>query len=506
MRKTNNKKTAIIIGAGPAGLTAAYELITKTDIKPVIFEMLPQVGGIARTVDYKGNKMDLGGHRFFSKSEMIMKWWLDVMPLTSTKDSSGNLGCTDDTNVMLIRNRVSRILFSGRFFSYPLRFDHKTFSNLGLKKVFKILVSYLKAKALPIQHEESIEDFFINRFGRKLYDIFFKDYTEKVWGVSCRKMRPEWGESRVKGLSLFSVLEHALNRWFSGNKTADILQKKTERSLIEKFLYPKLGSGQLWQKVADKIKDKGGDIFLNHRAVKIDLDHDRVYSITFDHLEHKQVVKEGDYFISTIPVRDLIAGMNGGVSALASEIAEQLAYRDFVCVGMLVKKLNIKSGKKGSNHDLIADNWIYIQEKDICLSRIQIFNNWSPYMVKDKDTVWLGLEYFCQKGDEIWNMAEKELIELALKELSLIGFIDKNDFLDANIVKIEKAYPVYCGGYDNFNLIKDFTDKIENLFLVGRNGMHRYYNMDYAMLSAIEAVKNISENKKCKDNLWQLSV
>ncbi|MBU4304437.1 MAG: NAD(P)/FAD-dependent oxidoreductase [Candidatus Omnitrophica bacterium] len=504
MREKNNKKTAVVIGAGPAGLTAAYELLMKTDVKPVVYEMLSQVGGIARTIDYKSNKMDLGGHRFFSKSESIMEWWLDIMPLASANNSSN---VPTDKNVMLIRDRISRILFSGKLFNYPLRFDSETFSGLGLKKISKIILSCLRAKAFPIQHERSLEDFFINRFGRELYDIFFKNYTEKVWGVSCKKMRPDWGECRVKGLTLFSVLEHAFTKCFGADKKGDVLQKKIKTSLIEKFLYPKLGSGQLWQKVADLIEEKGGSIFLNYKAVKVNYDNSRVHSITFDSVERKQsVVEEGDYFISSIPVRDLIASMNGGVSASVREVAEELIYRDFICVGILLKKLNIKNKEKGSNDNLISDNWIYIQEKNVSVGRIQIFNNWSPYMVKDKDTVWLGLEYFCRKGDKIWNMPENEMVEFALNELSLIGFIDKDDFLDAKIVKIEKAYPIHSGGYDNFHLIKNFTDKIENLFLVGRNGMHRYYNMDYAMLSAMEAVKNISENKKCKDNLWQLTL
>lgn len=498
----SDKKIAIIIGAGPAGLTAAYELLDRTDIVPKVFEQTAEIGGISKTVEYKGNRIDLGGHRFFSKSDRVMTWWLNLLPLQGMPDPDP--GTAD--RVMLVRRRLSRILFRRRFFSYPLTLSSETLCNLGVFRIVRIGLSYLKARLLPIKEEKSLEDFFINRFGRELYQTFFKGYTEKVWGVSCERIKPEWGAQRVKGLSIGKAVLQAL-RWRS-TPVGDVAQKQTETSMIENFLYPKFGPGQMWETAAEAVESRGGEIRLRSEVVGIEAEGDRIVAIRVRGGETGQIERHaGDYFFSTMPVSNLIAALGDGVPKPVQEAAAGLRYRDFITVGLLLKTLGIK-GQKGvtGSTSLIPDTWIYVQEPEVRLGRIQIFNNWSPYLVNDPNTVWLGLEYFCTAGDDLWNMDEEAMIQFAVGELASIDMIDPADVLDATVLRMPKAYPAYWGSYEHFDLVREYTDRFPNLFLIGRNGMHRYNNADHSMLTAMTAVDNIIVGRTDKANIWQVNV
>lgn len=519
------KEVAIIIGAGPAGLTVAYELIKRSNIKPIVIEATENIGGIAKTVNYKGNRIDIGGHRFFSKSDRVMDWWQNIMPLQSAPsrdelelnityqnktrqikltNSGANPEKTD--SVMLIRNRLSRIFFLRKFFNYPITLDLSTILNLGLFRMIRIGISYLKVRILPIKIEKSLEDFFINRFGKELYKTFFKDYTEKVWGVPCTEIEPEWGAQRIKGLSITKALLHAAKKIFSFKRS--IAQKEVETSLIENFLYPKLGPGQMWEEVARIVKDGGGEIYMSSKVSSINQEGQKIISIkAINETNGEEKTFYGNYFFSTMPVKDLILSFNGAVPAEVKSTAEGLMYRDFITVGLLLNKLKIKNQTKFKTvNSLIPDNWIYIQESDVKVGRLQIFNNWSPYMVKDKNTAWVGMEYFCNEGDEIWSLSESEMKKLGANELEKIGIIDSRDIIDSVVIKVPKTYPAYFGSYNKFHLIKEYVDKIENLFLIGRNGMHRYNNQDHSMLTAMVAVDNIINGVKDKSNIWDVNV
>ena len=515
--KINNGK-AIIIGAGPAGLTAAHELLCKTDIKPVVYEIAHEIGGISKTVNYKGNRIDIGGHRFFSKSDRVMRWWLEKLPLQGAPAKDDLLlgrevvlsplpGAPDPqktNDVFLARNRVSRIFFLRKFFDYPVSLTPATFANLGFSRVLKIFSSYARARLHPVRPEKSLEDFFVNRFGSELYRLFFKDYTKKVWGVSCSQIPPEWGAQRVKGLSITKTLLHAINAL--ANKSRDLDQKDTETSLIERFLYPKHGPGQMWEKVAADIERMGGEIHLGHRVKGLTLDGDRITGVTIQGPGGTTVENEADYFFSTMPVKDLVGAINGSVPQEVRDIAAGLVYRDFITVGLLLKKLKIRNRTKiKTPNGIVPDNWIYIQERDVKLGRLQIFNNWSPYMVKDEETVWIGLEYFCNEGDALWRMPDRDFAGFAIDELAKIDIIEKQDVLDHVVIRVPKTYPAYFGSYDRFDRIRAFTDRIENLFLIGRNGMHRYNNMDHSMLSAMRAVENIIDGIRTKENIWAVN-
>lgn len=515
-----HQKTAIIIGAGPAGLTAAYELLERTNIKPIVFEKTDDVGGIAKTVNYRGNRIDIGGHRFFSKSDRVMNWWQNILPLEKTKGDQIEITYHHDkktintieeqgidpekTNkVMLIRSRLSRILFEGKFYDYPISLNLNTIRNLGLIRLVKIGLSYGWARFFPITNERSLEDFFINRFGRELYETFFKDYTEKVWGVPCEEISAEWGAQRVKGLSVSKAIIDAIKKIFQ--KTNTISQKNTETSLIQLFLYPKLGPGQMWQEVANIIRSKGGKIYFHHEVVGLTKEGNRLSDITVKNTATNQSqTVSGDYFFSTMPVKELLDRMTGQVPEGARNIAHQLEYRDFITVGLLLKKLRLKNNRD-KQEDLIRDNWIYIQEKDVKVGRLQIFNNWSPYLVKNPATVWIGLEYFCKEGDTLWNLTNHRMIALAKHEMEKIKIIDQQDVLDATVIRMPKTYPSYFGAYKKFHHIRTFTDTVENLFLIGRNGMHHYNNQDHSMLTAMTAVENINNNVYTKDNIWQVN-
>jgi protoporphyrinogen oxidase len=515
---------AIIIGAGPAGLTAAYELVTRTHIKPIIIESTNDIGGISKTIVHNGNRMDIGGHRFFSKSDKVMKWWQVILPIqgydskddilkdvyyqkkqTRVKLSPNGPDPEKTDQVMLIRNRLSRIFFLKKFFDYPIRLNVKTIFNLGIFRIAKIAWTYVWVQIFPVKNVNSLEDFFISRFGKELYKTFFKDYTEKVWGVPCKEIAADWGAQRIKELSISRALLHALRSVFK--KENSINQKNTDTSLIEQFMYPKLGPGQMWETVARIVEEKGGMIIKNSEVVELNITENQVNELSYlNHTTNIKSVVRGDYYFSTMPVKDLMNAMGNKVPTMVKKISDGLQYRDFITVGLLLNKLNIKNETKISTlHNLVPDSWIYIQERKVKVGRLQIYNNWSPYMVADIEKVWIGLEYFCNQGDELWKMKNDEFIQFAINELHSIDIIDKNDVIDSIIIRMPKTYPAYFGTYSQFNVIRDFTDRIDNLFLIGRNGMHKYNNQDHSMLTAITVVDNILSGEKTKNNIWNIN-
>ena len=528
------KKVAVIAGAGPAGLTAALELLRTTDVMPVIFEAEDVIGGISRTARYNGNRMDIGGHRFFSKSDTVMDWWQGILPLqgVASKDdiaigrkvplTEGGPDPEKTDYVMLCRSRLSRILFLRKLFNYPISLNGDTIRNLGLWRMMKIGMSYIKVQLLPARKENSLEDFMINRFGVELYRTFFRDYTEKVWGVPCSKISPDWGGQRIKGLSITKTVVHAVKQIFAGKKAegaadgaseADIRQKDTETSLIGQFLYPKFGPGQLWETVAEKVQEMGGKIHMNAKVVGVNRDGTgtRVESVVVDYGRYTETVP-CDYFLSTMPVKELVAAMDNEKNPVPAEVrrvSDGLVYRDFITVGLLLDKLEIKNpakpGTPESKLKFVADNWIYVQESDVKLGRIQIFNNWSPYLVADPEKVWIGLEYFAAEGDEMWRMPDKDFIKFAIAELDKIDVARLEDVCDSVVFHIKKAYPAYFGTYGEFDKVRGYLDPIDNLFLMGRNGMHKYNNMDHSMLAAMEVVKCIREGSSDKTALWSVN-
>jgi protoporphyrinogen oxidase len=510
---------AIIIGAGPAGLTAAYEMLHQTDIQPVIFEMTDAIGGISKTVNYKGNRIDIGGHRFFSKSDKVMDWWRHILPLQGAPTREDRLlgrdvplsqipGAPDPEQtdrVMLNRTRLSRVLFERLFYDYPISLSVRTVSNLGLMRTAKIGASYLKAQAAPIRTERSLEDFLINRFGKELYLTFFRDFTEKVWGVPPTKINPEWGSQRVKGLSIKKAMLDAFKSLFA--KSSSIDQKNVETSLIKRFMYPKLGPGQMWEEVAGIVTEKQGQIHHRQNVVGLRAEKNRIVEVSVQDTETgHRTTHPADYVFSTMPVRELVQALEPSVPPEVRRLADGLIYRDFITVGLLAKRLKIPNSTKiKTRNNLIPDNWIYVQESDVKVGRLQIFNNWSPYMVKDEDTVWMGLEYFCNQTDPFWTIPDADLRALAVAELDKMGLIDPPDVLDSVVIRVPYTYPAYFGTYDRFDEIRGFLDTFENLFLVGRNGMHRYNNQDHSMLTAMTAVENIIQGRTDKANIWAVN-
>ena len=505
-------KTCIIIGAGPAGLTAAYELLKhkEADIHPIILEASNEIGGISKTVEYKGNRIDIGGHRFFSKSQEVEDLWHEVMPLQGapSKDDiileravptveNGPDPEKEDV-VLLTRNRKSRILYLHKFFDYPISMRLSTIHNMGFRRTWRAGWGYI-ASSIHKRKENSLADFYINRFGKPLYQMFFEDYTTKVWGRNPSEISPDWGAQRVKGLSLMKLLGSALLKPFKRKKN------NTETSLIEQFEYPKKGPGQLYETMAERIKEMGGEIRMNQEVVKINLENGVVKSLlTKDGNEIS-----GDYFVSSMPIKDLYAAFGEeNVPEEAYKVASGLVYRDFITVGLLVKKLLLKNETKIKTvSNIVPDTWIYVQEREVKLGRLQIFNNWSPYMVKDlENTVWIGMEYFANEGDELWNMPEEDFKKFAIDELASIDVIDKEDVLDATEIKVKKAYPAYFDTYKDIDKVREHLNTITNLYCVGRNGQHRYNNMDHSMLTAMDAVKSmIDPSSFKKEDIWNVN-
>jgi protoporphyrinogen oxidase len=522
------QRTAIIIGAGPAGLTAALELLRRSGktpegapaIRPIVLEADDSVGGISRTVRYKGNRMDIGGHRFFSKSDRVMQWWLDLMPIAdegaghaviSYQNRHRSLKAlhvhtepeADLELVMLVRPRRSRIYFLRRFFDYPITLTADTLSKLGLRRTVRVGTSYVKSRLHQRRPEKSLEDFLINRFGRQLYLTFFKSYTEKVWGVRCDQISAEWGAQRIKGLSLTRAVTHFLKRAvIIRPKGSDLAQKHTETSLIEQFLYPMHGPGQLWEHVADLICQQGGEVLTGWRVDRIETDGaHRVVAVEAQNRQGERRRFNADFCFSTMPVVELVRGLDQTPPANVREVVDGLMYRDFITVGLLVDRLLVTE-PDGSP---LKDTWIYVQEPDVLIGRLQIFNNWSPHMVADPAKFWIGLEYFCSQTDKLWQMPDAELIEFATRELAKIGIIDAADVRDGHVVRVPKTYPAYFGTYDRFDEVRAWLDPFANLFLIGRNGMHKYNNQDHSMLTAMTAVDNILAGITDKSALWEIN-
>lgn len=491
---SGKKKVAVIAGAGPAGLTAALELLRQTDVKPVVLEASDSVGGISRTVNRNGNRMDIGGHRFFSKDDSVTRWWNEMMPVQKHPELNPDGPDPEKTDrVMLVRPRISRIFFLRKFFDYPLSLKFETFRNMGFVRVVRAAAGYL-ASTLHKLPEDSLENFYINRFGRPLYEMFFEGYTEKVWGVHPSKLGADWGSQRVKGLSVGAVLADMLKKALGRKKAG----AKVETSLIEQFIYPKFGPGQLWETVRDELVKAGGEVLMNREVIAVSVGAEGVSSVRVKTPDGGEESYDCDYFLSTMPLKDLVASIEGvKVPEDVRKAALTLPYRDFITVGLCLKKMLID----------VPDTWIYIQERDVNIGRLQVFNNWSPYLVADgKNTVWIGLEYFCTEGDRLWSMEDGEFIEMAVKELERIGLIDSEDVLDSCRIKVKKAYPAYYGSYSEIGKIRGFLDGIENLFCLGRNGQHRYNNMDHSMLTAFECVKLIkSGNIHDKSGVWNVN-
>jgi protoporphyrinogen oxidase len=540
----NQKKVAIIAGAGPAGLTAAYELLKRTDIHPIVCESTDAIGGIAQTYNYKGNRIDIGGHRFFSKSQRVMDWWFNVLPLqgapaadTEIKGheidypTNAELDARDERRehshlasrlspeatkrrapdpeqedeVMLQRPRLSRIFYKRHFFPYPIGITLTVAKRLGLWNTFLIGMSYIKRQIFPIKDETYLDAFYRNRFGDRLYKTFFEAYTEKVWGVPCSQIRADWGAQRVKGLSLKRAVAHAIKDLFSSDfKKA---QEERETSLITRFYYPKYGPGQMWEEVAGKVTQLGGEVRMKTRVSGVKLKDGKVIAATLENADTGDTEEVAcDYVFSTMPIKHLVGMMHPRPPDSVVEVAEGLHYRDFLTVGLLLKKLHVQEkGKPLATN--VPDNWIYIQEGDVRVGRVQVFNNWSPYLVKDwKNSVWIGLEYFVNEGGDLWIKPDQELIDLGIHEMEKIGLCKREDLLDACVLRMPKAYPAYWGSYTNLHVVEEYMNTIPNLFLIGRNGMHRYNNQDHSMLTAMTAVDNIIAGRTDKSNLWEINL
>lgn len=507
------KKNIVIIGAGPAGLSAAYEILNNSnDYNVLILEKTDAIGGISKTVCHNGNRMDIGGHRFFSKDENIVKWWLEMLPMQNKQSIDDILLNNEkflpthganpekEDEVFLKRRRVSRIFYNNKFFDYPIKMQLKTFKNLGLSTTLCAGFSYLYS-VIRKRKENSLEDFYINRFGKKLYSMFFENYTEKLWGRHPKEISPQWGKQRVKGLSILAILKDIFYKVFP------LFNHKVETSLIEEFIYPKFGPGQLYETIARKIEEMEGKILFNSKVTKLNYDEDKIKSLVYLQ-DNKEYEIEADYIISSMPIKDLIEAFNKIPNELKT-IAKNLPYRDFITIGILVNKLNLKNETNIKTfNDIIPDCWIYVQDSNVKLGRIQVFNNWSPYLIKDfKNTCWIGLEYFCKENDDFWNMEEKERIDFVSKELINMKIINsKNEILDYHIEKVEKAYPAYFDSYNEIDKIKAFIDLIPNLYCVGRNGQHRYNNMDHSIKTGFIAADDIINNKNNKKNIWNVNI
>lgn len=506
------EKIAIIIGAGPAGLSCAYNFLTKTDdVLPVVLEELDVVGGISRTVRYNGNRIDLGGHRLFSKNQEILDFWEKILPLQGEPPiddkilgrkitiAKGGPDPDKTDKVMLKRKRVSRIYYLRKFFDYPISLKISTILNMGLGRTFRAGISYIKSCFVK-REEKNLEDFMINRFGTVLYKMFFEKYTQKVWGLHPKDISKEWGEQRIKGLSLTKAVLNALL-----SPLNLISKSRKETSLIEEYFYPKYGCGQLWEFMADEIGRMGGEIHLNTKVLGFDWDGMNIKSV-FAQENGVEKTFEGNFYISSMPIKDLVAGLGDNVPSDVKSIARQLPYRDYNLVGLYCNKINLKNNTKiPTINNICPDSWIYIQEDDITAGRLQIMNNWSPYCVKDfKNKVFISLEYFCNEGDELWNTPDDKMIEFGISELEKLNVIKKEDVSDSVRVKVKKAYPAYFGVYKDFDIVKDYISKIPNLYCIGRNGQHKYNNMDHSMLSGIEVVNVIKDNLD-KDILWAVN-
>ncbi len=496
----------VIIGAGPSGLTAGLELIKK-GCQVTILEATDTIGGISRTIRHHGQRIDIGGHRFFSKDDRVMEWWNDILPYQGapSKDDKklgreartvpGGPDPEKTDEVFLIRHRVSRIYYKGKFFDYPISFKPQTFLNMGFGTSFAAGRSYLAScmRKLP---EDSLENFYINRFGRKLYSMFFEGYTTKVWGRTPAEISADWGAQRVKGVSVAALIKNVLQKLVPGKN------KDVETSLIEEFYYPKYGPGQLWDTVAKRFVEAGGKLLMSKEVCAMECDGNRITAVVCNDGSHYPA----DAVFSSMPLSQLVPALGNAPADIAA-IAEGLPYRDFVTVGLLVDRLKLKNGTKiPTLGNIVPDCWIYVQDTGVKMGRIQIFNNWSPYMLEDPEhAVWIGLEYFCQEGDSFWNMSEEEAVKLGVAELQKIGVLAKDaHIIDFCRAKIKKAYPAYFDTYNRIDELTAYLDGFDNLYCVGRNGQHRYNNMDHSMVTAFTAIDCL-EGKADKAALWNVN-
>ena len=506
------KKRIVIIGGGPAGLSTAYELLkADCNIEPVIVEMEDCVGGLAKTVfDEEGNGTDIGPHRFHSKNNEVMEQWNEILPfqgkpakddiLLSRKIDFDQTDADPEKSdkVFLKRKRFSRIYYKKHFLDYPIKLKAATVFAMGIPTTIVAGFSYLKSclRKLP---ETNLETFMINRFGRVLYQLFFEGYTQKVWGLHPSKISKDWGAQRIKGISLVKVLVNAV-------LTPLNLMRKKEISLIDEYHYPKFGSQQLWETMADEITRKGCEIILNSEVVNIVKTDDKITSIKVKNTktgETREIF--GDMFVSSMPVKDLITGMND-VPDDIYEIAKNLSYRDYILVNYLVNKINLKNNTDCPTVNNIApDSWIYLQDDGVKAGRLDIMNNFSPYIIKNwKNDVVINLEYFCNENDDFWNMSDKDITEFGLRELKNLNVTDCSDIKTSKVIRIKKAYPSYFGSYEKFSEIKEYINKLDNLYCIGRNGQHKYNNMDHSVLSGIIASRVILQNLD-KNLLWDVN-
>lgn len=513
-------KKVVIIGAGPAGLTTAYELLKKEKYEVIILEKDSGIGGISKTVSIDDQYLvDTGIHRFFSKNDKINEIWREILQIQSKpafddiklkrvkKFEEKGSDPEKEDNALLIRDRYTRIYYGKKFYDYPISLEFKNIRKLGFFTVCKAGMSYVKAKIFR-KEENSLENFYINRFGKVLYSIFFENYTQKVWGIHPSKISADWGVQRVKGVSVSEIIKHAIRKILHINE-----KNKVETSLIESFVYPKFGAGQMWNEMAKKIQAMGGKIITEAKVTRTYIENKQIKSVNYIRgtQEVNENIKDIDILVSSMPIRDLIKSIN--IEKVPQKIYNysiNLPYRDFMSVCMVVKKLKLENRTKIKTiGNIVPDNWIYIQEPNVKLGRIQIFNNWSPYLFKEKNDlenkVLIGLEYFCSQNDEYWNMKDEDFIQFAKDEVVKIGIIDKDDLITAKRIKIADAYPAYFGTYERMEDIIKYLDTFTNLYCIGRNGQHRYNNMDHSMLTGIETANNIINQKGGKENIWNVN-
>ncbi len=513
------KEKVVIIGAGPAGLTSAYELLDKSKDKyeVIILEAEDKVGGISKTVKCGNNLVDTGIHRFFSKDDRVINLWKKLLPLqgkpsydeiklgVEKKYEEGGPDPEKTDDVMLVRDRITRIYYQRKFFDYPISMKFETIKNLGFIQLVKAGFSYLKACIFK-KKEDSLENFYINRFGKVLYSMFFEKYTEKVWGRAPSKISADWGSQRVKGISVMEVIKDMVRKLFKVKNS-----KNTQTSLIETFWYPKMGAEQIWAVMAREIENMGGVIKKNCKVENIKVNNGNIASLTYINNGKTYEIK-GDYYISSMPLKNLIMGMGKRiVPKEIAKIAKGLPYREFMTVGLLVKKINLKNNTNTKTlGNVIPDSWIYVQEPDVKIGRLQIFNNWSPYLFENpsdiEENVLINLEYFCSENDKYWNMSDKDFINFAINEAVKINLINRQDIICSNRVKVTKAYPAYFDTYSSIDKLIKYLNTYDNLFCIGRNGQHRYNNMDHSMVTGMEAANNIMNNIKSKDNIWNVNV
>jgi protoporphyrinogen oxidase len=447
----------VVVGAGPAGLTAACGA-REAGMEVTVLEKDPEyVGGISRTVRKGGYRFDIGGHRFFSKSEEVTRWWKSRLP-----------------NDFIQVRRMSRIYYRGKYFDYPLK-AWNALSGLGLFTSIACVASYSWARLFPRRPEVSFEDWVSNRFGRRLFSIFFKTYTEKVWGIPTSQLSADWAAQRIKGLSLSKAI---LNAFKGGQPSTG----PTIKTLIDTFDYPRLGPGQMWEQAAADLKAQGGRLEMGRRVTRIIRDGDRVTAVETAGGDGGHSVEPGDQFIVSMPLRDTVLAFDPPLAEPVQAAARGLAYRDFIAVALVVE---------GENP--FPDNWIYIHEPGVRLGRVQNFKNWSEAMIGRQGTTCLGLEYFCFEGDGLWTMADAELVELGKRELAQLGLCTPDRVTEGSVVRVEKAYPIYGPGYqDNLDTIRAALGSLANFQVVGRNGMHKYNNQDHSMMTALLAVRNLT--------------